>query len=125
MVLHNIRSRNVCHHLGYSTSVDTSPSQSLNWISDTNVDKFMYQKSQAWTFSTCLKVVQEIIISIISYFLHVLSWRKKSPNHLAPKKYIVDERVQTWHELGFMESYLCSKTFKESDLTKLEDHMVV
>ena len=83
MVLHNIRSRNVCHHLGYSTSVDTSPSQSLNWISDTNVDKFMYQKSQAWTFSTCLKVVQEIIISIISYFLHVLSWRKKSPNHLA------------------------------------------
>ena len=33
---------NVCRHLGYPIGVDISPSQGLNWISGTILDKFMY-----------------------------------------------------------------------------------
>ena len=71
---------NVCRHLGYPIDVDISSSQSLNWISGTILDKFMYWKSQAWPFSTRLKVVQAIMIS---YFLPLLPWTKKSLDHLA------------------------------------------
>jgi hypothetical protein len=43
----------------------------------------MYWKSQAWPFSTRLKVVQAIMIPMISYFLPLLPWTKKSLDHLA------------------------------------------
>ena len=62
---------NVCQHLGYPI-VDVSSSQSLNWMSSTILDNFMYRKSQAWPFSTRLKVVQAIMIPMISYFLPLL-----------------------------------------------------
>ena len=74
---------NVCRHLGYPIGVDISSSQSLNWISGTILDKFMYWKSQAWSFSTRLKVVQVIMIPMISYFFPLLPWTKKSIDHLA------------------------------------------
>ena len=70
-------------YLGYPIGVDVSSSQCLNWISGTILDKFMYWKSQAWSFSTRLKVVQAIMILMISYFLPLLSWTKKSLDHLA------------------------------------------
>ena len=47
---------NVCQHLGY--------------LVGTILDKFMYWKSQALSFSTRLKVVQAIMIPILSYFCY-------------------------------------------------------
>ena len=73
---------NVCQHLGYPI-VDVSSSQSLNWMSSTILDNFMYRKSQAWPFSTRLKVVQAIMIPMIPYFLPLLPWTKKSLDYLA------------------------------------------
>ena len=73
----------ICRHLGYPIGVDISPNQSLTWISRTISDKFIYWKSQGWPFATRLKVVQPIMIPMISYFLPLLPWTKKSLDHLA------------------------------------------
>ena len=70
-------------NLGYLIVVDISPSQSLNWISGTFLNKFMYWKSQPLSFSTPLKVVQAIMIPTICYFLPLLPWTKKSLYYLA------------------------------------------
>ena len=79
MVWSNIDQGNVCWHLGYPIGVDISSSQSLNWISSTILNKFMYCKSQAWPFNIRLKVVQAIMIPMISCFLPLLlPWTKKS-----------------------------------------------
>ena len=114
---------NVCRHLGYLIGVDISSSQSLNWISGTILDKFMYWKSQAWPFSTRLKVVQAIMIS---YFLPLLPWTKKSLDHLALslKIYTMEERNKTWYELDITEQYLYPKWLGGVALLNLEDHMV-
>ena len=69
---------NVCLHLGYPIGVDISSSQSLNWISGTILDKVMYWKSQAWSFSTRLKVVQAIMIPVISLSTVTMAKNKKS-----------------------------------------------
>ena len=74
---------NMYRHLDFPIDVDISPSQSLNWISDTILDKYMYWMSQAWSFGTHLKVVQAIMVPMISYFLPLLPWTKKSLDHLA------------------------------------------
>ena len=72
---------NVCRHLGYPIGVDISSSQSLNWISGTILDKFMYWKSQAWSFSTRLKVVQAITIPMVYYFLAIITMEKVGIYH--------------------------------------------
>ena len=46
---------NMCQHLRYPIGVDISPSQSLNWISRTILDKFMYWKYEAWSFGLLIK----------------------------------------------------------------------
>ena len=75
---------NVCQYLGlgYPIRIDISLSQSLNCISSTTLDKFMNWTSQAWLFCTRLKVVQAIMIPMISSFLPLLPWTKKSLYHL-------------------------------------------
>ena len=57
-------------HLGYPIGVDISPSQSLNWISSTILDKLVHQRSQ-------FKVVLTKIIHIISNFFVIATTDKE------------------------------------------------
>jgi hypothetical protein len=116
----------ICRHLGYPIGVDISPSQSLNWISGTISDKFIYWKSQAWPFATRLKVVQAIMIPMISYFLPLLPWTKKSLDQLArtlkytlwKKEFKIGINWVSW-------THICTpKHLGGAGLLNLEDHMV-
>ena len=116
----------ICRHLGYPIGVDISPSQSLNWISGTISDKFIYWKSQAWPFATRLKVVQAIMIPMISYFLPLLPWTKKSLDQLAQalkytlwnKEFKIGINWVSW-------THICTlKHLGGASLLNLEDHMV-
>ena len=117
---------NVCRHLGYPIGVDISTSQSLNWISGTILDKFMYWKSQAWPFSTRLKVVQAIMIPMISYFLPLLPWTKKSLDRLARSlKYTLWKKESRLGMSWVSWNNICTpKRLGGVALLNLEDHMV-
>ena len=114
----------MCRHLGYPVRVDISLSKSLNWISGTILDKFMYWKSQAWSFSTRLKVVQAIMIPIISYFLPLLPllhWTKKSLYQLARSLTLWKKDYMSWVSWN----NICTpKRLREVALLNFEDRMV-
>ena len=116
----------VCRHLGYPIGVDILPSQSLNWISGTLLDKFIYWKSQAWPFATRLKVVQAIMIPMISYFLPLLPWTKKSLDHLARAlKYTLWKKESRLGISWISWSHICTpKRLGGAALLNLEDHMI-
>ena len=59
------------------------------------------------------------MIPMISYFLPLLPWTKKSLDHLARSlKYTMEETNKPWYELGIMEQYLYPKTVRECRFTK-------
>ena len=69
--------------------------------------KFVYWASQAQLFATQPKVIQTIMIPMVSSFLSLLTWTKKSNVHLAHlSKYKFEERIKNQHELAFIEQYL-------------------
>ncbi len=67
----------ICRHLGYPIGVDVSHVKLLEWVSNRLQNKFMYWKSQFWPFHVRLKVVQSIMIPMVSYYLPLLPWSKK------------------------------------------------
>ena len=116
----------ICRHLGYPIGVDISPNQSLTWISGTISDKFIYWKSQAWPFATRLKVVQAIMIPMISYFLPLLPWTKKSLDHLARAlRYTLWKKESNIGISWVSWLHICTpKHLGGAGLLNLEDHLV-
>ena len=76
----------------------------------------MYSKTQAWSISTHLKVAHAIMIPMISYFLSLLPWTKKSLDHLARSLKYIPWKKET--KVGIMEQYLYPKTVKGCCFTK-------
>ena len=76
----------ICFHLGYPIGVDASNVKLVDWASRQFEDKFKYYKSQMWPFHVRLKVVQPIMIPILSYYLPLLPWSKKIVWFLLSKK---------------------------------------
>jgi hypothetical protein len=116
----------ICRHLVYPIGVIISSSQSLNWIFGTISNKFIYWKSQAWPFATRLKVVQAIMIPMISYFLPLLPWTKKSLDQ-SPRalKYILWRKEFKIGINWVLWTYICTpKHLGGAGLLNLEDHMV-
>ena len=68
----------ICRHLGYPIGVEVSHVKLIEWVSKRLEYNFMYWRSQFWPCHVRLKLVQLIMISIISYYLHLLAWSKKA-----------------------------------------------
>ena len=73
----------ICHHHGYSIGVEVSHVKLIEWVSKRLEDKFMYWRSQFCPFHVRLKVVQLIMVSMVSYYLPLLPWSKKAVEMLS------------------------------------------
>ena len=87
----------------------------------------MYWKSQAWPFSTYLKVVQAIMIPMISYFLPLLPWTMKSLNQLARSlKYILWLKESNFGMSWVPWNNICTPEWLGGvALQNLDDHLMV
>jgi hypothetical protein len=106
--------------------VDISPYQSLTWISRIVSNKLIYWKSQAWPFATHLKVVQVIMILIISYFFPLLPWTKKSFDQFScALKYTLWKKESNIGISWVSWFHVCTpKHLGGTGSLNLEDHMV-
>ena len=50
----------------------------IEWVSKRLEDTFMYWRSQFWPFHVRLKVIQSIMIYVVSYYLPLLPWSKRA-----------------------------------------------
>ena len=85
----------ICRHLGYPIGVDVSHVKLIEWVSKRLEDKFMYWRSQFWPFHVRLKVVQSIMVSMVSYYLPLLPWSKKALEMLSQSM-----RMLLWKRKG-------------------------
>ena len=116
----------ICRHLGYPIGVDVSHVKLIEWVSKRLEDKFMYWRSQFWPFHVRLKVVQSIMVSMVSYYLPLLPWSKKALEMLSQSM-----RMLLWKRKGksalswLAWDHVCTpKRLGGASILNLYEHMV-
>ena len=116
----------ICRHLGYPIGNDISSDKLVGWIQRRIHEKFMYWKSQTWPFHVRLKVVQAIMIPMVSYFLPLLPWSKKHIDKLsATMRFLLWKRKEKVGRSWMAWEHICTpKRLGGVALLNLYDHMV-
>ena len=116
----------ICCHLGYPFGVEVSHVKLIEWVSKRLEDKFMYWRSQFWPFHVRLKVVQSIMISVVSYYLPLLTWSKKALEMVSHSmRMLVCKRKGKSALLWLAWDHVCTlKRHGGASILSLYEHMV-
>ena len=116
----------IFRHLGYPIGVEVSHVKLVDWVSRKIENKFIYWRSQSWPFHIRVKVVQSIMIPMVSYYLPLLPWSKK-----AVEKITQSMRSLLWakkgkHGISWLAwDHICTpKRLGGAALLNVYEHMV-
>ena len=65
-----VKKDSIFRHLGYPLGMNVTNGQLIEWMSSKLRDKFMYWKSQSWSFHVRLKIVQCVMEPMILFTCH-------------------------------------------------------
>ena len=116
----------ICRHLGYPIGNEITSEKLVGWIDQRIQEKFVYWKSRMWPFHVKLKVVQSIMIPMVSYFLPLLPWSKKHIDKVSKSmRFLLWKRKDKKGIAWMAWDHICTpKRLGGAALLNLYEHMV-
>ena len=117
----------ICHHLGYPIGNEITSEKLVGWIDQRIQEKFVHWKSRMWPFHVKLKVMQSIMIPMVSYFLPLLPWSKKHIDKVSKlMRFLLWKRKDKKGIAWMAWDHICTpKWLGGAALLNLYEHMVV